>query len=102
MSETKTNTNLEMEDAVMSSEQIKKLREKTIVSYKEEIEYLKVVDEYENLSANIAENRLRRETSEFRLMQMQAQLEAMAEQAEQAGEQQADSSMKKERKLATS
>ena len=104
MSETETNQNPEMDMENASPEQIKQMREKALEAYEEEIPFLEKQLKYESLSADIAESRLRRETAEFRNMQLNAQIYAMQNPQEFENgpeEKQTSEPVKGERKLAT-
>ena len=66
MSEQKTNIeNLSMEELVQ-------LRKNRIKHMRDQLEYLKVEEEYSNLKASVAENRLREHVAKVKFAQMHA------------------------------
>lgn len=113
------------EKKAMTPQEIQEMRKKIVTDYREEIKFLKVQSEYEELLAKIEESKLRKYSAIAKLAQlfdhMESQEEAMKEymEAQKAAEEQAtkeqskntaseenadsaEKSPRKPRKLATS
>ena len=83
------------EKKAMTPQEIQEMRKKIVADYREEIKFLKVQAEYEELLAKIEESKLRKYSSIAKLAQlfdhMESQEEAMKEyiEAQKAAEEQA-------------
>lgn len=82
----KINKNPEEEAAQMTDKEMAEMRKNITAQYKEEIGFLKIQSQYEDLMATIEESKFRRYSAMARSSQLFAQMEQAAEHQEDPGQ----------------